>query len=86
MDWIATMKTKGQFLAGEPLEDPGKVLRGPGGKKITDGPFAEAKEVVGGFMVIAARDFAHAVEIAQDCPVFAVGGTLEIRPVNSMAQ
>jgi hypothetical protein len=82
MTWIQTMKANGQYLAGEPLEDtPAKVLRGPRGSKVTDGPYAEAKEVVAGYMLIAAKDFADAVEIAKDCPGYTVGTTVEVRQV-----
>jgi hypothetical protein len=82
MTWIEAMKAKGQYLAGEPLEDdPAKVLRGPRGAKATDGPFAEAKEVVAGYMLIAAKNFADAVKIARDCPGYAVGGTVEVRQI-----
>jgi hypothetical protein len=82
MTWIKDMKAKGQYLAGDPLEDnPSKVLRGPRGAKVTDGPFAEAKEIVAGYMLIAATDFAHALEIAKDCPGYNVGGTVEVRQV-----
>jgi hypothetical protein len=82
MIWIRSMKAKGQYLAGEPLEEtPAKVLRGPRGGKATDGPFAEAKEVVAGYMLIAAKDFAEAVEIARDCPGYARNGSVEIRPI-----
>jgi hypothetical protein len=82
MTWIKSMKAKGQYLAGEPLEDnPAKVLRGPRGGKVTDGPFAEAKEVVAGYMLIAAKDFAQAVEIAKDCPGYAMDTTVEVRQI-----
>ncbi|MSU47830.1 MAG: hypothetical protein EXS37_01840 [Opitutus sp.] len=85
MTWIGSMKAKGQYLAGEPLEDsPGRVLRGLRGSKATDGPFAEAKEVVGGFMLIAAKNFAEASRIAKGCPVYAVGGSVEIRQIMPM--
>jgi hypothetical protein len=81
MTWIQSMKAKGQYLAGEPLEDEGKVLRGPRGGKATDGPYVEAKEVVAGYMLIAAQDFAHATEIAKDCPVYERGGNVEVRQI-----
>jgi hypothetical protein len=82
MTWIQAMKAKGQYVAGEPLEDdPAKVLRGPRGAKVTDGPFAEAKEVVAGYMLIAAKNFAEAVKIAKDCPGYALGGTVEVRQI-----
>ena len=80
MAWIAGMKAKGQYLAGDPLEDtPGKVLRGLRGAQVTDGPFAEAKEIVGGYMLIAAKNFAAAVKISQGCPGLARGGSVEVR-------
>ena len=83
--WIAGLKAKGQYLAGDPLEDtPAKVLRGPGGAKITDGPYAEAKEVVGGYMLIAAKSFAEAVRISKGCPVYARGGCVEVRQIHPM--
>jgi hypothetical protein len=82
MAWISGMKAKGQYLAGDPLEDaPAKVVRGPRGAKVSDGPFAEAKEVVGGYMLIAAKSFAEAVRISKDCPGLARGGCVEIRQV-----
>jgi hypothetical protein len=82
MTWIKAMKAKGEYLAGEPLEDtPAKVLRGPRGKSVSDGPFAEAKEVVAGYMLIAAKDFNHALEIAKDCPGYERSCTVEIRQI-----
>ena len=82
MDWIGVMRKKGQYLAGEPLEDqPGRVLRGPRGAKSSDGPFAEAKEVVGGFMLIKAKSLADAAKIAKGCPGFEVGGSVEVRQI-----
>lgn len=85
MDWIGVMRKKGQYLAGEPLEDNlGRVLRGPRGTKTSDGPFAEAKEVVGGFMVINAKSLADAAIIAKDCPGLEVGGSVEVRQIMPM--
>jgi hypothetical protein len=82
MTWIAAMKKKGQYIAGEPLEDtPAKVLRGPRGAKMTDGPFAEAKEVVAGYMLIAAKNFKDAMQIAKGCPGYNVGVSVEIRQI-----
>ena len=85
MAWINAMRARGQYLAGEPLEDaPAAVLRGPRGGQATDGPFAEAKEVVAGYMLIAAKNFAAASRIAQACPGYAVGGSVEIRQIMPM--
>jgi hypothetical protein len=82
LDWVARLRAKGQYVGGDPLEPgPGGVLRGRQGVTVTDGPFAEAKEIVGGYMVIRARDLAAAIAIARDCPGLADGGSVEVRQV-----
>jgi hypothetical protein len=50
-------------------------------KIITDGPFAEAKELVGGYTLIEARDLEQAVELSKGCPILEVDGAVEVRPV-----
>jgi hypothetical protein len=79
--WFKKMTDNGQLKAvGQPLERVGKVV---GGKKktVTDGPYAEAKDVVGGYSIIDARDLEQAAQIASGCPVLDVGGSVEVRPV-----
>ena len=51
------------------------------GTVVTDGPFAEGKELVGGYVVVSAKDFDHAVELSKDCPIFEFHYTTEIRDV-----
>jgi len=66
---------------GGKLRPGGKVLTASG---ITDGPFAEAKEVVGGYMVVAAESYDRAVEVARECPgVVRPGSSVEIREIAS---
>jgi len=48
---------------------------------VTDGPFAEAKDIVGGYTLIEARDLDQGVELSKGCPIFEVEGTVEVRPV-----
>ena len=84
LNWIETLRGKGQFMAGEPLEESGRVLSGEHGRTITDGPFTESKEEVGGYFILRAKDFAEAVELAKGCPTFANGGTVEVRPIQQM--
>lgn len=48
---------------------------------ITDGPFAEAKDVIGGYTLIKARDVSEAAELAKGCPLIERGGQVEVRPV-----
>ena len=79
--WMKEMTEKGQLRnVGQPLERTGKVV---GGKKraVTDGPYTETKDVVGGFSIIEAPDLAEAARIASGCPVLEGGGSVEVRPV-----
>lgn len=82
--WVTWMKDLGQQgllkNPGNPLEAKGKVVKG-NQKTVTDGPYAETKDIIGGYMVIEAKDIDHAVEISKGCPIFEVGGTVEVRPV-----
>ena len=81
--WVDKLKNQGIYVAGEPLTPPGKVLKGKQ-TVITDGPFAESKEVVGGFFIIKADTLEQAAELAKDCPDLPVGGTVEVREVMKM--
>ena len=65
------------------MERSGKLVTGKQ-KLVTDGPFAEAKDVIGGYSVIQAKDLAHAVELSMGCPIFLTGGAVEVRPVMKM--
>ena len=85
--WIAWMKDLGEQGhlkdRGNPLERGGKVVKGKQ-KTVTDGPYAETKDIVGGYMLIEAKDISEAVEISKGCPVFETGGMVEVRPVMQM--
>jgi hypothetical protein len=79
--WFKDLSAKGLLKdSGHPLEATGKVVKGKQ-KIVNDGPYAEAKDVVGGYMVIEADDLAHAVEISKGCPILEVDGSVEIRPI-----
>jgi len=79
--WAADMTAKGQLRnLGLPLQRTGKVVRGRT-KDVTDGPYVESKEVVGGFSIIEAQDAAEAARIASGCPMLEGGGSVEVRPV-----
>jgi hypothetical protein len=81
--WFEDLGKKGLIKnPGAPLEQPSKLISGPK-KAVTDGPFAE-KDLVSGFTVVEAKDHAHAVELAMGCPVYSVGGSVEVRPVMKM--
>jgi hypothetical protein len=82
--WFKELNAKGYIKdPGHPLESAGKVVQGKQ-KVVNDGPYAEAKDVVGGYMLIEADDLTHAVEISKGCPILEVGGSVEVRPVQKL--
>ena len=84
MTWLKDLETKGVLKsAGQPLERAGKLVSGPS-RAVTDGLFAEAKDVIGGYSIVLAKDIHHAVELTAGCPIFAVGGGVEVRPIAKM--
>jgi hypothetical protein len=83
--WIHELETKGHLKErGQPLDREGKVVRGSK-KLVADGPFVEGKDVVLGFIVVTARDLDHAVELSKGCPMLAGNGSVEVRPVGTLA-
>jgi hypothetical protein len=83
--WMDDLKRKGHFQAGEPLQDGGRVLQGKNGQSITDGPFAEGKEEVGGYLLVTAKDLDEAAELAKGCPIFQNNGSVEVRAIQDMS-
>ena len=81
--WIDKLKAKETYVGGQPLTPAGKTVKG-NKAVITDGPFAEAKEVVGGFFIIKANSLEEAAEIAKDCPDLPLDGSVEVREVMKM--
>jgi len=79
MAWLNQQRTEGRLIASDRLNDAGHVLRGSA--SVTDRPFAEAKEVVGGFMIITADNIDQASKIGRSCPGLLYGGSLEVRPI-----
>jgi hypothetical protein len=84
--WINELRNKGHFEAGEPLHSEGKVLSGKNGQTVTDGPYAEGKEEVGGYLIVSARDLEHATELSKGCPIFQNDGSAEVRPIQKMSE
>jgi hypothetical protein len=78
--WMQQLGKAGHFQAGERFEPLAATVAGKD-KGVTDGPFAEAKDVVGGYLVVAAEDLAQATELAKGCPIFESGGRVEVRPI-----
>jgi hypothetical protein len=78
--WIAEGLQKGWMLdAGDGLKKEGRVVNAK--KVVTDGPFVEAKDIVGGFSIIQADALDAAAELAKGSPCLLHGGTVEVRPL-----
>lgn len=86
MAWSDKLGAAGHLRGGEKLKDEGgKHLTAKGGKLVVrDGPYAEAKEVVGGYFMLEATDYAEAVRLCEDCPHLALGGRIELREIDPL--
>src|SRR5258706_15433748 len=77
MAWFKELERKGHLKSiGQPLERAGKVVGGKP-KPVTDGPYAETKDVIGGYSLIEARDLDEAAELASARPPIRRGGPVE---------
>ena len=77
--WFDKMNKEGKYISGDRLmSEDAKVLSG-NEILITDGPFVETKEIIGGFAKIRAANIKEALELAKGCPIFLIGGSLELR-------
>ena len=83
MSWMQGLAEKGILAGGDPLQTTGKHVSGSN-KVVSDGPYAEGKEMVGGFLMVHAKDIDDAVEISKGCPIFNEGGSLEVRQIQKM--
>ena len=82
--WFKELSDKGHLVdPGRPLEPGGKVVSGVK-KIVTDGPFSEIKDVIGGYIIVEAADIEHATDIAKGSPVLDIDGSVEIRPVQKV--
>jgi len=82
--WIRDLEADGHLKhPGQPLDVTGKVVRGQH-KIVTDGPYAETKEQLGGILVLEARDMNHAVQLIGQHPALTYGNIFEIRPAADM--
>ena len=81
MDWIGSIAAQNKlFERGKRLSFDGKVVRT--NKSVTDGPYTEIKESIGGYSIIKVDSYEEAVEIAKGCPILTVGGNVEIREIS----
>lgn len=79
MAWVEKLQKEAKYVSGEPLLPGGKLVTSK--TAVTDGPYTEGKEVVGGFFVINAASMDEAVEESQHYPDFPYGGQVQVRQV-----
>ena len=85
MAWMKELGAKGHLKdQGHPLERTGKLVKGQK-KAVTDGPYAETKDIVGGYTLIEARDLDQATELSKGCPIFENDGQVEVRPIMQLS-
>lgn len=84
IDWMQKLAMEGKMIGGQPLTNDGKVVTGKS-KKITDGPYAEAKEMIGGYLLVKANDYQEAVEISKECPGLEFDGSVEVREIQQLS-
>ena len=83
MAWVEKLKAENKYVAGEPLLPGGKTITGSK-KTVTDGPFVEGKDLIGGFFIVNAKNYDDAVEMAIECPDYQFGGSVDVRQVMKM--
>ena len=81
MAWFESLRESGCVKGGHPLGREGIRVSGKAGAVVCDGPFAESKEAVGGYLMVQAIDLEAAAAIAKTCPSLNYGVTIEVRPV-----
>jgi hypothetical protein len=83
--WCDGLLAEGRLQAGNTLAPEGRVVSREGGVRAVgsavDGPFAEAKELIGGYILLRASSLEEAVAIAEQCPSLPYGMEVEVRPV-----
>jgi len=83
MEWMGKLKEQGKLIGAQPLTTAGKVVRGTK-KVVSDGPFMEGKEIVGGYLACHANSYDEAVEIANGCPILEHDGIVEVREIKEL--
>ncbi len=82
-DWIGGIAAQGKFLSTNRLSSAGKILKP--NNVVVDGPYAEVKEIIGGYIIVKATNIDEAMKLAEGCPILDIGGHVEVRTVIEMA-
>ncbi len=84
VEWMTELGKQGKFIGAQPLVKTGRVVTGTK-KVISDGPFMEGKEMLGGYLICKADSYDEAVEISKNCPILEFdNGLVEVREIGEM--
>lgn len=84
--WVDGLRDQGLLRGAQPLMEEGKMVSGANGAAVTDGVFAESKEAIAGYFLLAVASTEEAVRLAQACPILAYGAQIEVRPVADLCR
>jgi hypothetical protein len=79
--WIEELTAQGKAKPGQALQRKGATVSGKNGRIVSDGPFVESKEAVGGYLILKVEKLEEAIAIAKSSPNLAYGTSIEVRPV-----
>lgn len=79
--WLDGVHRQHKVLGSEPLSREGRIVSGTKGAAVSDGPFVETKEVIGGYLLLATTSLEEATAVARACPTLHLGISIEVRPV-----
>jgi hypothetical protein len=83
--WVEGLQSRGLLRGAQPLMEEGKLVAGPE-SLVTDGVFAESKEAIAGYFLLAVPSTEEAVRLAQACPILAYGAQIEVRPIADLCR
>lgn len=84
MSWMRQLGEQGKFVGAQPLTSEGKQVKGSK-KIVTDGPYIEDKEMVGGYLICTADSFEEALDLSMGCPILEFeSGIVEVREINQL--
>lgn len=84
--WVDGLVQSGVHRGAQPLMEEGRLVTGAKGASVTDGAFAESKEAIAGYFLLAVPDIDEAVRLAQACPILAYGAQIEVRPIAELCR
>jgi hypothetical protein len=82
-DWMGGLAAQNKLVnPGNRLSSEGKVVKS--GSVVTNGPYVELKEAVGGYVIVSAKSLDEAAELSKTCPILMIGGSVEVRTIVPM--